>query len=475
MSFNETLAVLRAGQKPQFPGNANSLDYARSMDGQDPLRHLRGEYIIPSKAMIKKRKLEGVAPKDASQNDPAIYFCGNSLGLQPKATRRFVEAQLETWGSIGVQGHFVSLEDSPLSAWQDMVATCSAQVAKIVGVASPSEVVTMNTLTANLHLMMASFYKPTATRHKIIAEWKPFPSDSYAIASQLELHGLDVASSLVELQPDANMYISTELVLKTIDEHADSTALLLLPGIQYYSGQLFDIKTITAHARSKGIVVGWDLAHAIGNVELQLHDWDIDFAVWCTYKYVNSGPGGIAGAFVHDKHGAVTQDDSGRLRFHPRLSGWYGCDVSVRFNMSKEFQPTPGAQGFQVSNPSAMDLASLGGSLSVFDKTTVRELRDKSLVLTAYAEHLLNSIIAASADDVQPFKIITPANPMERGAQLSVWLKAGTMPAVGEALDKAGIILDQRKPDVIRIAPVPMYNTFEEVFTVIDVLRRAVV
>ena len=477
MSFSDTLAALRAGQPPLFPGTANSLDYARSMDGQDPLRHLRSEYIIPSKAMIKKRKLEGVAPQDAALDDPAVYFCGNSLGLQPKATRRFVDAQLETWGSVGVQGHFVSLEGSPLSAWQDMAAACSAQVARIVGAASPGEVVTMNTLTANLHLMMASFYRPTAARHKIIAEWKPFPSDAYAVASQLALHGLDAAASLVELQPDANMYISTERVLRAIDEYADTAALLLLPGIQYYSGQLFDIQTITAHARSKGIVVGWDLAHAIGNVELQLHDWDVDFAVWCTYKYVNAGPGGIAGAFVHARHGAVTRDAGGQLQFRPRLAGWYGCDVGVRFNMSKDFQPTPGAQGFQVSNPSAMDLASLGAALSVFDRTTVKELRDKSLVLTAYAEHLLNGILADSADsadDARPFTIITPSNPMERGAQLSVWLRAGTMPAVGEALDKAGIIVGQRKPDVIRIAPVPMYNTFEEVYTVIDVLRRAV-
>ncbi len=515
MAFQALLSSLRAGQKPDFPGNASSLDYARSLDGEDPLAHLRDEYIVPTKAMIRKRKLggefgaarwgsqwrdPGPCPSDESTEDgssaqsgadrqPAVYFCGNSLGLQPRATRHYVDAQLETWRSIAVQGHFVAMADSPLAPWQDMAAVCAAHMAPLVGAASDSEVVAMNTLTANLHLLMASFYRPTATRHKILAEWKPFPSDTYAIASQLQWHGLDAASSLVELFPDAgdrdaqDMRISTEAVLAAIDAHADDAALLLLPGIQYYSGQLFDMPRITAHAHRRGLVVGWDLAHAIGNVELRLHDWDVDFAVWCTYKYLNSGPGGIAGAFVHERHGRVTPNDaadpSKGWQFRPRLSGWYGGDIGVRFNMDKAFQPTPGAQGFQLSNPSAMDLACLRASLSVFDKTSIQALRDKSLVLTAYAEALLDGILSDSksrrgnngSEAPAPFRVITPSNPAERGAQLSVLLAPGTMPTVAAALEAAGVILDQRKPDVIRIAPVPMYNTFGEVCTVVNVLR----
>lgn len=443
-----------------------------------------------------------------------MYFCGNSLGLQPKAVRVHLEAQLETWASVGVHGHFTGLDNSPLGAsWQDMAADLAAKSVPIVGAAGPDEVAIMNTLTANLHFMMASFYRPTAARHKIIAEWKPFPSDTvrslclsffflcfvdacphpqkqelankptkqYAIASQIEWHGLDKEKSLVELHPDENFYISTEKILRTIDEHAESTALLLLPGIQYWSGQLFDMARITAHARAKGIVVGWDLAHAVGNVPLRLHDWDVDFAVWCTYKYLNAGPGAIAGAFVHRRHGEVVrlQDQGGQSRYHPRLAGWYGCDKSVRFDMAKEFQPTPGAGGWVLSNPSAIDLAALGGALSVFGHTSMAELRAKSLRLTAYAEHLLRQVVADESqtrkDGREPaFRIITPANKEERGAQLSVLLRDGLLDTVMEKLDAEGVVLDKRKPNVIRVAPVPMYNTFEDVWRCVNAIRSAV-
>lgn len=308
-----------------------------------------------------------------------------------------------------------------------------------------------------------------------------------------------MAKSLVELQPDENLYISTESILATIEEHAAETALLLLPGIQYYTGQLFDIPRITAHARSKGIVVGWDLAHAIGNVELQLHDWDVDFAVWCTYKYLNAGPGSTAGAFVHERHGKVEADPkasssnadknnldvrTGGFLYQPRLAGWYGGDLSVRFNMAKTFQPTPGAQGFQLSNPSAIDLASLSGALSVFDKTDIATLRTKSLVLTAYAEKLLNDILRDAAqqaindednhkDDAKPpFRIITPSNPAERGAQLSILMRDDDfLDRWTRAMKQADLVMDQRKPNVIRIAAVPLYNTFVEVYHVVELLR----
>jgi kynureninase len=282
---------------------------------------------------------------------------------------------------------------------------------------------------------------------------------------------------MVEIQPDENYCIPTEKILSVIDEHASETALLLLPGIQYYSGQLFDIPRITRYAQERGIVVGWDLAHAAGNVELRLHDWDVDFAVWCTYKYINAGPGSIAGAFVHDRHGRVeySQDD-GRFVFRQRLAGWYGGDKSVRFNMDKTFQPTAGASGFQLSNPSAIDLASLSAALSVFNQTSMSALRSKSLLLTAYMEYLLDDILASQAGGskkVAPFKIITPSNPLERGAQLSLLLRPGLLEHVGKALKDGGVVCDQRKPDVIRAAPVPLYCTFSDVWRFTEIFRHA--
>lgn len=361
------------------------------------------------------------------------------------------------------------MEESPLTPWQDMAEQCAKQSADIVG-SSPHEIVIMNTLTINLHMMMASFYKPTEKRHKIILEWRPFPSDYYAIESQIVWHGLDPEKSMVKIQPDENSLIPTERILKTIDEHADETALLLLPGIQYYSGQFFDMPRITAHAKAKGITVGWDLAHAAGNVELKLHDWDVDFACWCTYKYINAGPGSIAGAFVHEKHGKVEwpEGSDGRPSYRPRLMGWYGGDKSVRFLMDNKFVPTPGAQGYQASNPSAIDLASLSGALSVFNKTSMHELRSKALVLTAYAEHLLDQFPEGA------FKILTPRDPMQRGTQLSVMLANQEMhDKVSAALEENGVMCDKRKPNVIRVAPVPLYSRFEDVWRFMQILRSA--
>lgn len=388
--------------------------------------------------------------------------------------REYVNAQLETWGSIGVNGHFREMENSPLAPWQDMAEDCAAKSADLVG-ASPDEIVIMNTLTANLHMMMASFYKPTEKRHKIILEWKPFPSDHYAIESQITWHGLDPARSMVKIEPDEDFLIPTEKILRTIDEHAEDTALLLLPGIQYYSGQYFDIPRITSHAKAKGIVVGWDLAHAAGNVELKLHDWDVDFACWCTYKYINAGPGSIAGAFVHSRHGRVSwpDDGTGRPSYRPRLMGWYGGDKSVRFNMDNNFVPTPGAAGFQLSNPSAVDLASLSAALSVFGKTTMRDLRSKALVLTAYAEHLMDEMRASSGGG-ELFRIITPRDPAQRGTQLSVVFADGEVhDAVSAALEAGGVLCDKRKPNVIRVAPVPLYSRFEDVWRFMQILRGA--
>lgn len=439
---------------------------------------------------------------DDDDDSPAIYFVGNSLGAQPKAVRKYLDAHLETWASLGVNGHFSDLEGSPLVAWQHMADDCARKSADMVG-ASPGEIVIMNTLTANLHLMLASFYKPTAKRHKIIMEWKPFPSDyvsliltlllspkahqkeQYAVESQIRWHGLDPATSLITIQPDADFRIATDKILSAIDEHADSAALLLLPGVQYYSGQLFDMARITRRAHDRGLVAGWDLAHAAGNVELALHDWDVDFAVWCTYKYINAGPGSIAGAFVHDRHGKVDYPPTaggggGPPSFRPRLSGWYGGDVSVRFDMDNVFRPAPGASGFQLSNPSAADLASLSAALSVFGRTSMAALRSKSLVLTAYAEHLLKGILAGvngggggGGEKEPPFRILTPENPLERGAQLSVLLRPGLLERVGAALKSGGVVCDQRKPDVIRVAPVPMYCTFSDVWMFMKIFRES--
>ncbi|OIW22804.1 kynureninase [Coniochaeta ligniaria NRRL 30616] len=498
MDISAAVETLRKGQSPAFPAEAKKRGFAEKLDAQDELRHLREEFILPTTKSLRKKaldsKVNGSSPDTAphcngtqnglqngdTQSDyvdsPSIYLVGNSLGAQPKAVRQYLDAQLETWASIGVNGHFTSLDESPLVSWQDMADDCAKRSTDIVG-ALPSEIVIMNTLTANLHFMMASFYRPTEKRHKIILEWKPFPSDWYAIESQIRWHGLDPAKSMVEIQPDDNFYIPTEKILSVIDEHASETALLLLPGIQYYSGQLFDIPRITRYAQERGIVVGWDLAHAAGNVELRLHDWNVDFAVWCTYKYINAGPGAIAGAFVHERHGKVEHsEDDGKFVFRPRLAGWYGGDKSVRFNMAKTFQPTPGAGGFQVSNPSAIDLASLSAALSVFNRTSMSALRSKSLLLTAYTEHLLNDILAtqSGAGKQPPFRIITPRNPLERGTQLSVLLRPGLLEHVGKALKEGSVVCDQRKPDVIRVAPVPLYCTFLDVWRFAEIFRHAI-
>ncbi|KAG5987357.1 Kynureninase 1 [Claviceps pusilla] len=476
---------LRSGDVIEFPEDANTLAFARKLDAQDPLSHLRNEFVLPTKASLKKKALDGSfpgeTPPDGNKDEqspldqPCLYFVGNSLGAQPKAVRKYVAAQLETWASIGVNGHFTNMENSPLTQWQDMAEQCAKQSAGIVG-AAPHEIVIMNTLTANLHLMMASFYRPSGKRHKIILEWKPFPSDHYAVESQIVWHGLDPKSSMVKIEPDADSVIPTDKILRTIDEHADETALLLLPGIQYYSGQLFDMPKITAYAKQRGIIVGWDLAHAAGNVELELHDWDVDFACWCTYKYINAGPGAIGGAYVHERFGKVEwpRDGASNPSYRPRLMGWYGGDKSVRFNMDNTFVPTPGAAGYQLSNPSALDLAALSGALSVFDKTTMHDIRSKSLVMTAYAEFLLDQMLEETKSDPTPlFTILTPRDPLQRGTQLSVLLRDGLLDKVSAALEENGAICDKRKPNVIRVAPVPLYTRFEDVWAYVQILRRA--
>ncbi|PSK42980.1 Kynureninase [Elsinoe australis] len=488
MDVLPAIEQLRSGKEVSWPQNADSLDFAEQLDQNKDIKHFRNDFVIPSKAQLKRKTLLDDDTTREPASDPSesvIYFCGNSLGLQPKATSKYLDSYLKTWGSIGVNGHFKQLEDSVIVPYQDMAADCARKSADIVG-AAPEEIVIMNTLTVNLHLMMARFFKPTEEKFKILSEWRPFPSDFYAIESHIELHGRSAEESMVLVHPDAGGYImSTSKILSMIDQHADELALILLPGIQYYSGQLLDIPTITAHAHSRGITIGWDLAHAAGNVELKLHDWDVDFACWCTYKYMNAGAGAIAGAFVHSKHGNNERNCG--------LKGWYGGDKSVRFAMDNKFVPTPGAQGFQLSNPSAVDLTCLSASLSVFQQTSISALRSRSLLLTAYAEHLLTQILSSRADsphqvaqdairdphseaggEEKLFRIITPASPLERGAQLSVLLREDKMEQVSAALEKNGVVCDKRKPGCIRVAPVPLYNTFADVWRFMEVFRGAI-
>ncbi|KAF2760945.1 kynureninase [Pseudovirgaria hyperparasitica] len=451
--------------------------YADEQDAADPLRHLRDEFIIPTRHNLENT---GVASTDSDTQ--CTYLCGNSLGVQPKRARKYIHQFLDSWSQQGVFGHFKQLKNSFLPPWVHMDDAVKNAATPLFG-ALPTEVAIMETLTANLHLAMASFYKPTKERYKIIIEGKAFPSDHYAAISQLEHHGLP-PSALICITPpdDKSPYLPTDHICAIISEHAASTALVLLPGIQYYSGQLFDIATITAHAHSLGLVIGWDLAHAAGNVPLQLHDWDVDFAVWCNYKYLNSGPGAIGGLFVHEKHGIVTpkrQTDGGaelpavikdgeqipELEYRPRLSGWWGNEKSTRFRMEPQFHPRAGAAGYQLSNPSALDISSVMASLSVFNETSMPELRSKSLKVTKFLEDLLvHRPCRTDRSDANAYEIITPMNPAERGAQISVKVKPGFLDTVMEVLEAEGVVVDERQPDVVRVAPAPLYNNHRDVW-----------
>ncbi|KAK1751350.1 putative kynureninase [Echria macrotheca] len=470
MDLKAMIQTLREGKQLDFPSaDADTLEYARSLDAQDELAPFRSKFNIPTKRSLQKSSLDADKsdPSDTPEDDKSIYFVGNSLGAQPKTIRAHLDAYLETWSSIGVNGHFTTLRNSPLTSWQDMAEDCARLSAHLVG-AQPSEIAIMNTLTVNLHLLMASFYRPTEERYKIIIETRPFPSDWYAVQSQIAMHNLPT-SSLIEISPDPTTnLLSTSTILSTIDAHASTTALLLLPGIQYYTGQLLDMKLITAHARARGITVGWDLAHAVGNVPLSLHDWDVDFAVWCNYKYVNAGPGAIAGAFVHARHGGVGADGTPEVG---RLAGWYGVDKKFRFAMGREFRSIEGAGGWQVSNPSAVDLAGLKAALGVFAEVEggMEALRGKAMVVTRFLEWLLLRV----KDEVGGFRIITPPDVRERGSQLSLFILGDRLDRVSRILEERGVVCDVRKPSVIRVAPVPLYCRFEDVWRFVQIFKEA--
>ncbi|MCJ1392008.1 Kynureninase (L-kynurenine hydrolase) [Xylographa bjoerkii] len=454
--------------------DANSREHAEERDRQDPLRSFRDQFLIPTKADLKSRTLATSPQQKSESEESSIYLCGNSLGLQPRRTPERIQSHLTTWAKKGVFGHFVEHEDSALPPFLHVDNVAAKKMAPIVG-ALESEVAVMETLTANIHLLMSSFYQPTKEKFKIIMEGKAFPSDRYAVESQIRHHGLDPKDAIILLEPiePSSSIISTSQVLTTIDKHASSTALVWLPGVQYYTGQCWDMKTITAHAHSKGLSIGWDLAHAAGNVELQLHDWGVDFAVWCSYKYLNSGPGGIGALFVHEKHGKVDMDamSQGKEGYRPRLSGWWGGDKATRFSMGNNFLPIPGAAGFQVGNPSALALTAVLASLEVFAETDMKAIRTKSVDITNYLEELL--LQTPSQESSNPYRILTPSKPKERGAQLSVLLEEGLLDGVMAELEDAGVVVDERKPDVVRVAPAPLYNSYVDVWDFVRIFREA--
>lgn len=417
----------------------NSIRFANSLDKADPLKSFRSQFHIP--------KVNG---------KPSLYFTGNSLGLQPKRAAQFIHEELKDWSNLGVEGHLHGKRP-----WLYYHKFAKKALAELVG-AKPIEVVAMHQLTVNLHLLMISFYNPTPQRFKIIAESGAFPSDQYAIESQIKLHGLDPVKALIELEPRKGEHeLRTEDIIEAIRKHGDQIALVLFSGVQYYTGQFFDLRAITKAGHEVGAYVGFDLAHAVGNVPLHLHRDDVDFAVWCSYKYLNSGPGSVAGAFVHEKHA--------RNNSLKRLAGWWGHNEKERFLMQKGFKPMPGADGWQLSNFPVMAGAPHLASLDLFQLAGIKTLRKKSVLLTGYLEFLLQQI----DPEEKRFLILTPRNPEQRGCQLSIFImQKGKQ--VFEALSEAGVIADWREPNVIRVAPVPMYNTFRDVYTFAQLFRKAI-
>jgi kynureninase len=416
----------------------STLAFAKKMDRKDPLKSFRKQFHLP--------KVNGKIP---------LYFTGNSLGLQPISTKKFVKEELIDWANLGVEGHLHSRRP-----WLYYHKFSKKALAKLVG-AKPMEVVAMNQLTVNLHLMMASFYQPTFTRYKIITEAGAFSSDQYAFESQLKFHHVNPHDGLIELKPRSGEFtLRTEDIVRAIKENADQVALVIFGAVQYYSGQFFDIERITKAGHGAGAYVGFDLAHAIGNVPLQLHQDQVDFAVWCSYKYLNSGPGGVAGAFIHERHSKDVEI--------PRFAGWWGHQEKERFQMKKGFIPMQGADGWQLSNFPVLSGAAQLASLKIFEKAGIKNLRKKSLLLTGYLEFLLKEIERKE----NKFTIITPSESTQRGCQLSILMKRDGR-KIFNKLTKAGILADWREPNVIRVAPVPLYNTFEEVFQFGEIFKAA--
>lgn len=411
----------------------NSLTFAKSMDQADPLQSFKKHFHFPKQ-----------------DDKPVIYFCGNSLGLQPVSAAASIEEELQTWREMAVGGYF-----GGKNPWLYYHEQLRPTLGKLMG-ASEDEVTVMNALTVNLHLLMLSFYKPSAERFKILMEAGAFPSDQYAIETLVRMHGLNPDSAIVEVAPkEGEKCLRTEHIVEEIEKAGSSLAMVMFSGIQYYTGQLFDIASITRAAHSVGAIAGFDLAHVAGNVPMQLHDWDVDFAAWCSYKYLNSGPGSVAGAFIHEKHAKKTHMN--------RLGGWWGNPENTRFKMEKGFEPKPTASGWNMSTTQVMNTAALKASLKIFDEAGIDQLRKKSISLTGYLEFLLHQLNGLS------FEIITPSQKTDRGAQLSLYFPQQGK-AIQEKMLSKGIVVDYREPGVIRVAPAPLYCSFEDVYKFYEIL-----
>lgn len=415
---------------------AAALIAARALDAADPLTAFRERFHLPL----------------TSEGRPQLYFCGNSLGLQPRSVRASLEQELDTWARLAVEGHF----HGP-APWYDFHEPLARPMADIVG-ATPEEVVLMGSLTTNLHLLMISFYRPTPERYRIVLEGGAFPSDRYAVQSQAALHGFDPEVAIVVIEPrEGEDLLRTEDVEDYLERTGDTVALVMMGGVHYYTGQLLDMARITRAGHRAGARVGFDLAHAAGNAPLALHDWNVDFAAWCTYKYLNSGPGGVGGAFVHARHARAPE--------LPRLAGWWGNDPATRFTMPERFVPQPGAAGWQLSNAPVMTMAPLRASLEIFAEVGLEALRERSLRLTDY-------LLERLALRLPRVEVITPTAPAARGCQLSLRVPGRDAKALRDALGERGAICDYRSPDVIRMAPVPLYNTFEDLYHFVELLSR---
>ncbi|XP_060562958.1 kynureninase-like isoform X2 [Ruditapes philippinarum] len=457
----------------QIGHDLDTVEFARHMDSIDPLRYLRQEFCYP-----KMKTLGSVDQTLVDPDEDCVYFCGNSLGICPKKTREYLNIEVDKWEKTALEGH--TNGDLPW-AWCD--EGLDDKMATIVG-AKPGEVSIMNGLTVNLHLLLISFYRPTPARFKILMEGHAFPSDHYAVESQIKLKGYNPDTAMILMEPREGEHIlRKEDILKVIEEQGNSIALVCLSGVQYYTGQKFDMQTITQAAQEKGCVVGWDLAHAVGNVEIKLHDWNVDFACWCTYKYLNCGAGCLAGLYIHERH--YNND-------YPRLTGWWGHQLSTRFEMDNKFSPYPGAKGYRLSNTPGFLCPPIKASLEIFEKTSIKELTEKCRLLTGYLEARIirqygypdtNTSVKNGTDvgngdsNDGPAKhvyveILTPSDLSQRGAQLSLSFSVN-ITQVFKELMKRGVVCDERKPKVIRIAPAPLYCSFEDVHRFMRYLDEA--
>lgn len=413
--------------------------FAQRLDEDDSLKDFRQLFHFPTQ-------------KNGSD---FLYFCGNSLGLQPRTAKQALDSELEDWANLGVEGHFHGKKP-----WFHYHKFLTKHSAELVG-GRHHEVVIMNQLTVNLHLLMVSFYKPTKTRFKIIMEAGAFPSDMYAIESQVKFHGYDYDEAVIEIEPrEGEHTLRTEDILRIIEENGEQTALVFFAGVQYYTGQFFEIEKITAAAHSVGAIAGWDLAHTAGNLPLKLHDWKVDFAAWCSYKYLNSGPGNVSGVFVHEKHGL----DENTHRF----AGWWGHKESERFQMKRGYIPEPGAAGWQMSNAPVFGMAVHLSSLEIFHKAGMENIRAKSKMLTAYLQETLKYV--QNNNPALDFNVITPENPEHRGAQLSILVKENGK-ALFDYITENGVIADWREPNVIRLAPAPLYNSFKDIYELGETMK----